>query len=90
MTPEQGGQGGGPAELFQQTGQALAQIASMSKSANVPPEIAEQFAQIAEQYMATVDAMLSAGEGGGEQKAPQGAQPVSPEAGASGNAVPMR
>ena len=89
MTPEQGGQGGGPAELFQQTGQALAQIASMSKSANVPPEIAEGFGQIAEQYMQLVDAMLSAGEGGGE-KEPQGAQPVSPEAGASGNAVPMR
>lgn len=90
MTPEQGGQGGGPAELFQQTGQALAQIASMSQSADLPPEIAEGFGQIAQQYMQLVDAMLSAGEGGGAEQAPQGAQPVSPEQGASGNAVPMR
>lgn len=75
MTPEQGSP-----EAFEQVGQALAQIAQ----SDLPPEVAQRFAQIAEMYAETV-AML---EGGGE--APQGAQPVSPEQGASGNAVPVR
>lgn len=89
MAPDQGG----PAELFQQTGQALAQIAAMSKG-KVPPEVADSFAQIAEQYAQTVDAMLQGGGGDGDmaedKREAAGAQPVSQEAGASGNAVPMR
>ena len=76
--PEQGG----PAEMFQKTGEMLAQVAQMASQADVPPEIKESFQNIAQQFMETVDAMLSQG-------GPQGAQPVSPEQGA-GNAVPMR
>lgn len=78
-------EGGGPEAMFEQTGQALAQIAEMAGQAGAPPEIAESFAQIAQQFAQTVEAMMSAAQGGG----PQGAQPVSPEQGA-GNAVPMR
>jgi len=75
----------GPEQMFQQTGEALAKIAEMAGQSGAPPEIAQSFAQIAEQFAQTVEAMMSAAQGGGAQ----GSQPVSPEQGA-GNAVPMR
>jgi len=79
-------QGGDAAEMFQKTGEALNQIAEMASQSGVPPELAESFAQIAQQYAQTLEAMMSAAGGQGQA---QGSQPVTPEQGA-GNAVPMR
>ncbi len=85
--------GGDVGQLLVDTDKNLALLAKAAGGGGMPPELAEGFAQVSEQFRALLDAAMQASEGGAPPPGPKGPQPAqgmaSPEAGGNPNAKPM-
>lgn len=83
--------GGSIGDLITATDKNLAILAKAAGSGGLPPEIAQGFAQVSEQFRSLVEAALQADGGGAPQK--PGARPAggtsSPEQAGNPNARPV-